>query len=74
MTNSAYIHKRLRLVSFGFMIGCAACGYFIVYSLFLICRMPDVGEDEFETQSAGELSRKSSTTDNKKEIEFSSSL
>lgn len=61
-------------VSFGFMIGCAACGYFIVYSLFLICRMPDVGEDEFETQSAGELSRKSSTTDNKKEIEFSSSL
>ena len=65
---------RLRSVSCGFMIACAACAYFIVYSVFLICRMPDFDEDEIETQSAGEVARKSSTTDNKKEIEFSSAL
>ena len=58
------------------MIACAACGYFIIYSLFLICRMPDVSEDKFEVQSvqSAGLSRKCSTTDNKKEIEFSSAL
>ena len=71
-----FTHLRLRSVSCGFMIACAACGYFIVYSLFLICRMPDVSEDELDVQSiqSAALSRKSSTTDNKKEIEFSSAL
>jgi len=58
------------------MIGCAACSYFIIYSLFLICRMPDVSENELDVQSvqSAALSRKSSTTDKKKEIEFSSAL
>lgn len=58
------------------MIGCAACSYFIIYSLFLICRMPDVSEAELEVQSvqSAALSTKSSTIDHKKEIEFSSAL
>ena len=64
---------RLRSVSCGFMIACAACAYFIVYSVFLICRMPDIDEDEIEIQSAEEVARKCSTTD-KKETEFSSTL
>ena len=54
------------------MIACAACSYFVVYSVFLVCRLPE--NDELEAQADGELARKSSTTNNKKEIEFSSAL
>ena len=59
---------RLRSVSCGFMIACAACAYFIVYSVFLICRMPDFDEDEIETQSAGEVARTEFEGTNQKKV------
>lgn len=60
-------------VSFGFMIACAVCGLFIVYSIFLIARM-NIEESDDNQSVEGIEDSKMDTITKDNEIELSSAL
>ena len=65
----------LHLVSAGFLIACAACSYFIVYSFFLIWRYEEPEDVPVEAEKTlDDVTKDRADTNGSKKEEFSSAL
>ena len=74
-SSSSNPHKILCLVSAGFLIACAACSYFIVYSFFLIWRYEEPDDVPEETEKTlDDITKDRADTNGSKKEEFSSAL
>ena len=75
--NSSWLSIKLKifLVSAGFLIACAACSYFIVYSFFLIWRYEEPDDVPVEAEKTlDDVTKDRADTNGSKKEEFSSAL